>query len=425
MIKSEVNKEMILEYRIKPSQQGSFISLPFEVMENTEELKIEMEVLQDNNTVDLGLEDPFKVRGWSGGARKSIYLREDRATPGYDLDEIYKGKWAILLNAYEINEDCNIRVKINQQTIHERWVKGDLHLHTNHSDGTYSVAEVMDYAKKAGLDFIALTDHNTFSQNKLIDTTINLAVIPGVELTTNNGHCNFYGVEKPFRDFRCSSLEDVKAVIDEGRSNQALISVNHPHCNFCPWEWGLEDIGFDYVEVWNGPWSNANHRALNWWQEQLEKGNKLIALGGSDKHGPHQVNKYGIPTSLVKSKTNNLKGLLEGISKGKVCIVSEPTSPPLELSLGGRDMGSTVVINSSIQKLPLKTKVFNNQLNALLKIYSEKGLYDKYHIERGDHVKDLTVPVKKGFYRAELWNEEEGHPLSITNPIFVQETKIN
>lgn len=37
----------------------------------------------------------------------------------------------------------------------------DLHLHTNHSDGTDSVEELLENAEKQKLEIISITDHNS------------------------------------------------------------------------------------------------------------------------------------------------------------------------------------------------------------------------------------------------------------------------
>jgi predicted metal-dependent phosphoesterase TrpH len=46
------------------------------------------------------------------------------------------------------------------------WYRGDLHLHTVHSDGQYTVEDMVEDATSTGLDFIVSTDHNTSSANR-------------------------------------------------------------------------------------------------------------------------------------------------------------------------------------------------------------------------------------------------------------------
>ena len=61
----------------------------------------------------------------------------------------------------------------------------DLHLHTNFSDGTFSPAQLVEEAKKAGLSCIAVTDHDCVLgiQPALDSAGDSLEVIPGIELT--------------------------------------------------------------------------------------------------------------------------------------------------------------------------------------------------------------------------------------------------
>ena len=43
------------------------------------------------------------------------------------------------------------------------WYRGDCHLHTVHSDGPRTLAELAALARATGLDFINSTEHNTSS----------------------------------------------------------------------------------------------------------------------------------------------------------------------------------------------------------------------------------------------------------------------
>jgi predicted metal-dependent phosphoesterase TrpH len=65
-------------------------------------------------------------------------------------------------------------------------VKGDLHCHTKLSDGSEGIEDVIALAKRIGLDFISLTDHDTmasFSRSKILAERYGINVIPGVEFS--------------------------------------------------------------------------------------------------------------------------------------------------------------------------------------------------------------------------------------------------
>lgn len=78
-------------------------------------------------------------------------------------------------------------------TVPQPVLKLDLHNHTSHSlDGLMSPGELLAVAKKRGLDFVAVTDHNTVT-GALEAATIAESdpslprVIPGIEVTTAAG----------------------------------------------------------------------------------------------------------------------------------------------------------------------------------------------------------------------------------------------
>ena len=57
----------------------------------------------------------------------------------------------------------------------------DLHVHSDHSDGTCTVPQLLEIAKAAGLRAIALTDHNTVSGlREILAAETEIEVIPGV-----------------------------------------------------------------------------------------------------------------------------------------------------------------------------------------------------------------------------------------------------
>ncbi len=67
----------------------------------------------------------------------------------------------------------------------------DLHTHSNCSDGTYSVQELMDYAYAKDLAAIALTDHDTIKGLAEADSYVkenypDMEFVPGIEFSTVN-----------------------------------------------------------------------------------------------------------------------------------------------------------------------------------------------------------------------------------------------
>ncbi len=63
---------------------------------------------------------------------------------------------------------------------------GDLHCHTTLSDGSLGIEDIIVQAKRLGIDFISITDHDTMSsinRAKVLGDRYGVQVIPGVELS--------------------------------------------------------------------------------------------------------------------------------------------------------------------------------------------------------------------------------------------------
>ncbi len=64
---------------------------------------------------------------------------------------------------------------------------GDLHCHTRISDGSMGIEDVIAYAKRVGLSFISITDHDTMSgvmRAKVLGKRYGIEIVPGCELSS-------------------------------------------------------------------------------------------------------------------------------------------------------------------------------------------------------------------------------------------------
>jgi len=255
------------------------------------------------------------------------------------------------------------------------WYRGDLHMHDAHSDGSCTSQSgkpvpcplfmTVEDAVRRGLDFIAITDHNTTSQyndeRELQPYFDKLLLIPGRELTTFHGHANEWGTMR-FIDYRVGSKQvpDVNAMLREARSLGAIVSINHPQaptgeiCMGCGWNPSPPaDMNLvTSVEVVNG----GGLPATRFWEEQLKKGYRLTAVGGSDNHRaewpPEHAGSVGYPTTVVFARDLSVAGILNGIRSGRVFIDltgSRDRLLEMQAEAGGATatMGSTLAAASA------------------------------------------------------------------------------
>ncbi len=417
--------EQSFERWIGHKEQSAYLEIPFRMPEGVEAVTVSYAVRVEGEgkaTIDLGIRDTERVRGWSGGARRTFTIGLERATPGYLPGALSPGEWAVLHNAYEVPaQGCVVTVTIRFQLAAPRWLKGDLHMHSVHSDGTYTLEENANLMEELGCDFLAMTDHNASSQNVAYPRQTNVVMIPGMEFTTNFGHSNFLGVADPLDDFRVSSMDDVHRRIRTARERGAKIVLNHPHCDHCPWLWDF-DVDFDWVEIWNGPWREASLATLQWWHEQLVAGRRLTAVGGSDTHRPHPYVRHAWPTTWVYSDTKTVTGILGGIERGGVVISYAPEGPFATLRAGGYGIGA-VVPGGAADELVLDASGL--KAGDVLKLIGNRGTVAERRIDRdGTFALSHRLEASDTFYRAEVWRHfaEVDRTLlaAVTNAIYFE-----
>ncbi len=107
--------------------------------------------------------------------------------------------------------------------------KADLHVHTSHSDGMCDVPELLDYVEsETDLDLIAVTDHDSLSgaweaRERCAKGHYRFEVIPGMEVTTIEGHVLALFVEEP-----PPSLRPVEETLAAIHRLGGLAVVPHP-----------------------------------------------------------------------------------------------------------------------------------------------------------------------------------------------------
>ncbi len=419
--------EIVLERTIRHEEQQEYhLELPFELPDRTEELQVEIEVEplgEGRLTIDLGLKDAQRVRGWSGGARTRFAVGKERATPGYLPGELVPGTWAVLLGAYRVPAaGCRVIARVRCLPETPRWLKGDLHSHTVHSDGSYTLDEAVSIMKALGCDFLATTDHNTVSQNFAHPKESPVVLIPGMELTTNDGHANLLGVVDPVTDFRVRRLEHIHAHFAAARDKGAVVVLNHPHCGDCPWEWGFE-VDHDWVEVWNGPWTDRNERALAWWHAQLAAGRRIVAVGGSDVHKPHPHVKHAHPTMWAYAVSRTSAGILEGIGRGHAFISESPEGPAIDFRIGKAMMGDTAEADDADGKGELRVSRLHPGDRVL--ILSERGLEEERTAGREETLFHAWRAERdRQFYRIEIRRQcpirNASVVAALSNPIYLR-----
>jgi hypothetical protein len=125
---------------------------------------------------------------------------------------------------------------------------GVIHVHTIASDGSGTVAEVMQAAEKANLSFIAITDHNvSMTETELAEDPPDLPIISGEEFSTSAGHFLALGLPTAWSQPKTNNDRELLEATRTAGAFRVLAHPFHPHT---PWtDWKTTD--FDGMEIWN------------------------------------------------------------------------------------------------------------------------------------------------------------------------------
>jgi carbohydrate binding protein with CBM11 domain len=137
-------------------------------------------------------------------------------------------------------------------------VGGIVHVHTTLSDGGGMPEEVAAAAKKAGLRFVVLTDHNNLDAKPFEGEHDGVLVLVGTEISTTAGHVLGLGIPDPV--FRFSG--DGQDALDDVRDLGGAAFAAHPLSPREDFRWtGWELPGPWGIELVNG---DSQWRAAGW-----------------------------------------------------------------------------------------------------------------------------------------------------------------
>jgi len=324
------------------------------------------------------------------------------------------------------------------------WYRGDFHAHTHFSDGVLSPPGLAALAKAEGLDFFAITDHNTVKAYPNFGEHAGLLIIPGIEVTFRQGHFNVFGVDREFEWLQkvCEGHTALTALpgayptmndlMRQIASHGLLNSINHPL--LAPWAWCFEDTelgNLQCLEIWNDPsWPDNvrdNPRAVELWTHWLNAGYRITAIGGSDYHRPSPKpgenkpsERLGRPSTYVYAEDLSGNAILQGLRQRRAIVSMGPC-----VTFRAQMNGSTYEIGEEIPHgaghVMLSATVTHCTTAARARIVRNGETVSEAAVSDG--AADLSfheTPAagRTGWYRLDVV-DANGWMLAITNPIFV------
>ena len=227
----------------------------------------------------------------------------------------------------------SILISISIYAQEYKWYKGNTHCHTNNSDGDEFQRRVVRWYLDHNYNFIVITDHNTLTSIKYLDTDKNddFILIPGEEVTDSFNrkpvHLNGINIKRYVPPQHGNSITETlqnntNAIVAAG----GIAQINHPN-----WRWAFTDKEISQIknaalfELYNMSYNCNNFGAGGFpgmeeiWDNMLSKGKIIYGVASDDAHDyigefNYQKSNPGTAWIMVKSKeltadaiTNSLK----------------------------------------------------------------------------------------------------------------------
>jgi hypothetical protein len=190
-------------------------------------------------------------------------------------------------------------------------MKLDLHIHSSYSeDGDGSPKEIIKILKKRGFQGMSITDHNTLDGSLRAKKIApkDFLVIPGVEISTLDGHLIALNIKEPVEK-KLTIQDTVDRVIDLG----GIPIVPHLFRNLSGIKKEkLMEISskLSAIEVFN----SCSTPQTNLKTAKIAKELKIGGTGGSDAHEPEYV---GFGYTTINNNDLKIDSIISEINKHK------------------------------------------------------------------------------------------------------------
>ena len=297
----------------------------------------------------------------------------------------------------------------NRYEVSGKWWKGNLHMHSTHSDGAMSYEELQrDYGGKYGYDFLAMTDHDHLADASKLSTR-DFLFLDGLEFGGSELGESFHAVaidvqkqlpaETAFPDM-------VKGYAEQG----AILMAAHPFwCGNTPQVFAQQTL-YTCIEVYNALAEGICGRglAIVHWDYALRQGVKVWGTAVDDAHlGDDRWPNSG--WVCVKAEELTAQAILSAVRRGEFYASNGPEIKSITVT------GDALEVKTS--------RAWRIRLVDVLSGACQKG----YAADMGaEHIAGATFDIAAyesgengGNVRIEV--ESLDHRCAWTNPVFVKE----
>jgi len=273
------------------------------------------------------------------------------------------------------------------------WLRGNLHTHTDRSDGDRPLQAVIDDYADRGYAFLMIADHDLYTSAKeyaAVDSR-GMVLIPGNEVTRGGPHLLHVNA-----DFLVEPFPRRQAVIDAVAAGRGFIIANHPNWqagfNHCPLERLREWRGYAGMEIFNGVIGrlDGSPYATDKWDTLLSEGRRVWGFANDDSHTATDAG-LGWNVAYVTERTPG--GVAESLRQG-------------------RFYASTGVVISGIEVEGRRVRLETENASRIIGL----GLWGRRFAVVDDRAIEVEVPEDTPYARFECWCD--GERFAWTQPLW-------
>jgi hypothetical protein len=258
-----------------------------------------------------------------------------------------------------------------------------------------------------------------------------LLLLHGREITTARGHFNAVG-ERRFTDFRLTLERPMRRLLAEVGRDGAFLSINHAWvsadewCAGCAWmDRDVDTLGeVAGIEVLNGstPIPDGDPPGWRLWAEFLNRGARMVAVGGSDLHDPGGGRAaIGRPTTVVWASALSEDAIVAGLRSGRVFVRAIPNQTAF-VELAAFDGRTSATMGQTIAAGRVMLTAHFTGSAAQQCLWIRRGKVLKWaDISGDDQVVTLSVEAVSGDWFSVVARDHRQQWRLISNAVYVQE----
>jgi hypothetical protein len=183
----------------------------------------------------------------------------------------------------------------------------------------------------------------------------------------------------------------------------------------------------DAIEAVNGSDFETRYSGIAFWEQRLNDGFRVTAVGGSDDHnaGTGQRHHVGMPATVVFAKELSEPAILDGIRAGHVFVKTQgPAGPSITFSAEAN--GHAAILGDNLAAISGEAVKFTVAVSGAndvaIEIIADGKALPRFGSKQSQTEFTVTSDGQRHWYRVNV-RSRDGRLLALTNPIYINFSK--